>query len=175
MGRTRLVVSGVALVVGLAGVLAWALWPDQKEPPPREREYLATTACLLTPETGLDGEPARAAWAGMRSASDRVHVKIQQLAVRGPQTEANALQYFNTLALQKCALIVAVGDGPVAAAAQGSPRFTGIRYATVGGSTVVKGAEVVPTTSTDVISSRIDALVAALATGDAKALPSAMA
>jgi hypothetical protein len=78
-------ILGAALVVIAAG-LTWLLWPDAKAPPPRERQYRATTACLLTDDKGVVGDPAKAAWAGMQEASTATLIKVQYLAIAGPQT-----------------------------------------------------------------------------------------
>jgi hypothetical protein len=58
---------------------------------------------------------------------------VQYLAIAGPQTAANGLSYFNSLGVQRCAVIVAVGDVPVAAMMDGRARFPEIRQVAVGG------------------------------------------
>ncbi|MFI5490502.1 hypothetical protein [Micromonospora echinaurantiaca] len=114
--------------------MAWALWPTTS-PPPRERHYRSTTACLLTDDKGLAGEHAKAAWAGMQEASQATLIKVQYLSVQGPQTAANASAYFNTLALQKCNVIVAAGEAPVAAMIEGHSRFPDAKHVAVDGKT----------------------------------------
>lgn len=130
--RPEVLVATAAAVV-VAAIVAWLLWPSPAEPEVRERHYEATTACLLTGDKGLADEPARAAWAGMREASAETAVKVQYLAIAGPQTAANGLSYFNTLGVQRCTVIVAVGDVPVAAMMDGHARFPDIRQVAVGG------------------------------------------
>ncbi|MFG1954727.1 hypothetical protein [Micromonospora sp. NPDC048830] len=146
------VVLASLLVVGLAVGVTWAFWPrDQVAPQPRERQYEAFTACLLTDDQGLAGELAGAAWAGMQRVSVAESIRVQYLAVAGPQTSANALAYFNTLALDGCRVVVAVGEAPVAALEQGRSRFPGSRYVTVGSDRPVEGVRGVPaTTAADV-------------------------
>jgi hypothetical protein len=122
-----------AFGVAVAAVATWLLWPSPSGPEVRERHYASTTACLLTDDKGLAGEPARAAWAGMQEASVDGSVKVQYLAIAGPQTAANGLSYFNSLGVQRCAVIVAVGDVPVAAMMDGRARFPEIRQVAVGG------------------------------------------
>ena len=75
-----LLAAAVAVVVS-ATATAWVLWPDDPPAPPRERQYRATTACLLTDDKGLTGDLARAAWAGMQEASVATLVKVQHLAI----------------------------------------------------------------------------------------------
>jgi hypothetical protein len=57
---------------------------------------------------------------------------VQYLAISGEQTATNGLPYFNSLAQQKCAVIVAAGPIPVEAMKQGKARFPGIQYVAVG-------------------------------------------
>lgn len=129
--RRPVVVGAAALVaLGLLAATVW-WWPTSK-PKPRAREYRDVTACLLTDERGLAGEQAQAVWAGMQKVSLAHLVKVQYLAVTGPQTAANARTYFNSLGLQRCEAIVAVGEIPVAAVIEGRERFPGARYVLVG-------------------------------------------
>lgn len=130
--RTKIPVVA-ASCVAVAALATWLLWPSPSTPEARERHYESTTACLLTDDKGLAGEPARAAWAGMQQASAKVAIKVQHLAIAGPQTVANGLSYFNTLGVQRCTVIVAVGDVPVAAMMDGRVRFPDIRQVAVGG------------------------------------------
>jgi basic membrane lipoprotein Med (substrate-binding protein (PBP1-ABC) superfamily) len=74
----------------------------------------------------------------MQEASLATHVKVQYLAVAGPQTTANAQTYVNSLAQSRCDLVFAVGDAQVAATEQGGPRFPAVRFYSVGG-TVTQG------------------------------------
>ncbi|MBT8224647.1 MAG: hypothetical protein HKP61_02980, partial [Dactylosporangium sp.] len=127
---TGLSVAAVALI---AGLITWAVWPEPAPAPkPRERAYKATTACLLTDDRGIVGDPARAAWAGMQEASLATRIKVQYLAITGPQTEANGLSYYNSLGLRKCTVIIAAGPVPVATAMAGAARFPDIEHVTVG-------------------------------------------
>lgn len=123
---------GTAVGVTTAALLSWLLWPSA-EPAPRERQYQATTACLLTDDKGVTGEPASTVWAGMQEASLASHIKVQYLAVHGPQTMANALTYFNTLGVQNCTMILAAGPTPVDAMVHGHAQFPDIAHVAVGG------------------------------------------
>lgn len=118
----------------LIGGVTWLAWPSSDSTPPiRERQYKATTACLLTDDHGLESEPARTAWAGMQEASTQSLIKVQHLAITGPQDVANGLTYYNTLGIQRCTIILAAGDVPVAVMVEGSARFPDIQQVTIGG------------------------------------------
>jgi len=131
-GRGRLAL-GAAAVVLVAGLVAWVAWPRaQGDPPPRERTYRDVTACLLTDDKGLLNDPAKSVWAGMQEVSVAKSVRVQYRAIVGEQSAANGLPYFNSLAQQKCAVIVAAGPVPLASMQAGMAKFTGIRYAVVG-------------------------------------------
>jgi hypothetical protein len=130
--RRRETLAVAAVLVASAIVLAvW--WPRGDEPSARERHYRATTACLLTDDKGLTGTPAQAAWSAMRQVSDRQLIKVQYLSISGPQTAANGLAYFNSLGVQKCDTIIAVGAAPIAALDEGRGQFPDVTYITVGG------------------------------------------
>lgn len=129
--RQWLITVGVCLPAVIAGA-AWALWPDQ-DGEVRERRYSAETACLLTDEHGVTREPGRTAWESMREISVDSLVKVQHVAITGAQDPANALVFYNTLAVQRCTVIVAAGDLPAAALREGRSRFPGIEQVTVTG------------------------------------------
>jgi len=137
--RRRYVLVGIAAAT-VVGLSIWLAWPERaREPAPRERAYQAFTACLLTDDEGLAGEVARAAWDGLQQVSLAESIKVQYLTVSGPQTEANASAYFNSLGLQGCGVVVAVGEAPVAALVSGKSRFPRTRYVVVEGSAAVSG------------------------------------
>ncbi|MBQ1066441.1 MULTISPECIES: hypothetical protein [Micromonospora] len=148
------------LVLALIGALLWLTWPDEKELPPRERRYEAFTACLLTDDEGLAGTEAKAAWAGMQAVSTAQLIKVQYLAVDGPQTTANALAYFNTMALEGCGVVVAVGQAPVAAVEEGKGRFPEIRYVTVGAERPIHGVYAVSAGNAEEIRAGVESAVA---------------
>ncbi|WP_117672548.1 BMP family ABC transporter substrate-binding protein [Micromonospora sp. MW-13] len=144
------------------GLLVWLFWPERaQDPAPRERAYQAFTACLLTDDKGLAGELARATWEGMQQASLAESFKVQYLAVAGPQTEANASAYFNSLGLQRCGVVVAVGEAPVAALAEGRSRFPTARYVVVGGSAALPGVARVDSSPVTGVGTNVRAEVAA--------------
>ncbi|GAA2904210.1 hypothetical protein Acy02nite_85610 [Actinoplanes cyaneus] len=137
--RGRLIAGGALLVI-VAGITTWALWPD---PEPREREYRDATACLLTGEEGIGAEPANAIWSSMQQISETTLVRVQNLPVSGPQTVDNAKGFVNSLTAVKCGVIVAVG-GPQTAAvdhvASANPQVT---FISVGGGTAAGNVQVV--------------------------------
>jgi hypothetical protein len=153
---TITVAVGLAVVAGGA---TWLLWPEDETPPPRQREYRETTACLLTDDRGLNGEPASAVWAGMQDASLDTRIQVQHLAIVGPQTTDNGVTFFNTLAMQRCTVIVAAGPAPVAAMAAGYGQFPGITYVAVGGDTAGKPLTKVDARNADEIRSAVKEIV----------------
>jgi len=112
--RKPVLIAGAVVVVIAAGV--WALWPARKAPEPlRARPYLEFTACLLTDDQGIAGTADRPVWAGLEDASTSSGAKVQYLAVMGPQTDANARPFLESLIQRHCDLIFAIDSAPVAA------------------------------------------------------------
>ncbi|MGI5238566.1 hypothetical protein [Dactylosporangium sp. CA-139066] len=158
----RLAVGGVLLVVA-AAVVMWLAWLDDPAPAPRERQYKATTACLLTDDQGLAGPLAKPAWDGMQDASLATLIKVQHLAITGPQTAANGLTYYNTLGVQRCTVIIAAGEVPVAAMIQGYASFPSIKQVAIHGDTKDKPITVIDTATPDTIRNSVKTIVAAAA------------
>jgi basic membrane lipoprotein Med (substrate-binding protein (PBP1-ABC) superfamily) len=126
--------SGV-IALAVVGAVVWAvvtLWPAAGPPPPRARQYLDFTACLLTDERGITGQEATPVWAGMQDASLATRAKVQYLAVAGPQTVDNAVPYANSLAQGRCDLVLAAGAVPADAVVKAAPQFPGTRFVVVG-------------------------------------------
>jgi hypothetical protein len=163
LNRQQKTVAAGVLAVVVATLVTWLAWPDAKPAPPRERQYKATTACLLTDDRDLTGDMAKAAWDGMQEASVATLIKVQHLAITGPQTAANGLTYYNTLGVQRCTVIIAAGDVPVAAMTQGIDTFPAIKHAAVGGDPKGKPVTIVDASSTDSIRKGVKELVAAAA------------
>jgi hypothetical protein len=162
MRRWWIVLTAMALLV--AGLVTWLVWPGGGEPPPRERVYRDFTACLLTDDKGLTGDPAKAVWDGMQHASVANAVRVQYLAISGAQTAENGAPYFNSLAQQKCAVIIAAGKVPVGAMMTGKARFPDIRYVAVG-ATADASVTTVESGASDVISATVDSLITKAARG----------
>ncbi|MEV6348070.1 hypothetical protein [Actinoplanes sp. NPDC051851] len=130
-------------VAVLIGLTTWALWPE----PPRQREYLDATACLLTDEKGIAAEPATSVWATMQELSAVSLVRVQYLPVNGPQTAGNAVTYATSLAIGRCGAIVATGEPQAAAVGQIAATYPAIRFITVGAGTTADNVEVVTETT----------------------------
>jgi hypothetical protein len=130
-GRTRWYVAG-AVVLALAGVLTWVVWPEPADAP-RERRYRNVTACLLTDGEGITGRDAAPVWAGMQEMSLRTLARVQFVAVSGEQTPANAAAYLAGLTQGSCDVVVAVGAAPVGAVAQNAGRSPDVQFVSVGG------------------------------------------
>jgi hypothetical protein len=161
--RRRMLLAATAAVVVLATATTWLLWPDDPPAPPRERQYKATTACLLTDDKGLTGDIARAAWAGMQEASLATLIKVQHLAITGPQTPENGLGYYNSLGVQQCTVIVAGGPVPVAAMVQGHVQFPTVKHIAVGGDIGTAPLTTVDPSTPDTIRTGVKTLVSTTA------------
>jgi hypothetical protein len=153
-------VAAAALAVVV--VLAWVLWPSDP-PPPRQREYRAETACLLTGEKGVAAPEAAPVWAGMQEASLATHVKIQYLEVNGPQTATNAETFLASLVQSSCDLILTVGPAPVGALRATAARFPSVHFVGIGGGTAADNVSVVDVNGPDSSRQKTKELVAALA------------
>lgn len=128
-GRQRLLLAAVAVAVA-AG---WLFWPKPAAPPPpRARQYLDFTACLLTDEHGLAGPQAAAVWSGMQQASRDTRAKVEYLTVSGAQTVENAAPFVASLAQNRCDLVLAAAELPVAAVRRAAPSFPAIRFVVLG-------------------------------------------
>ncbi|MET8907612.1 hypothetical protein [Micromonospora sp. NPDC004551] len=117
---------------------------------------------MLTDDRGLAGPEAAASWAGMQRASLATSIKVQHLAVVGEQTSENAEGFFNTLGVQHCRMVVAVGKAPIATLAKGHRRFPDTQYLVVG----VSPDPAVPAVavgSTDAVASEVERRVTAAA------------
>ena len=162
--RRHTTISVVVAVLVVAGIVTWLRWPSPRaSAPARERHYRSTTACLLTDDKGLEGDIAKAAWAGMQEASAETLIKSEYLVIVGPQTTANAVSFFNTLGVQKCTVIIAAGPTPVAAMVEGYPRFPNIHHVAIGGDTKGKPITKVEATTADGIQSAVHHIVAGFA------------
>jgi basic membrane lipoprotein Med (substrate-binding protein (PBP1-ABC) superfamily) len=151
----------VAVVgVVVAGLLAWRLWPAAG-PGPRARQYLASTACLLTDGQGVAGAQAARVWAAMQDVSAATRVKVQYLAAIGATTAADAAPYVASLAQRHCAVVVAVGGPQVGAVALVAAKYPDTRFVTVGGTTPARNVQVVAPEPAARVGDRVGALVRA--------------
>ncbi|GAA0456332.1 hypothetical protein Aca07nite_52150 [Actinoplanes capillaceus] len=127
-GRHRQIALAV-VVVAMAGLTTWALWPE----PPRQREYLDATACLLTDEQGVSAEPAQTVWKSMEDASTATLVQAQYLKVYGTSSVDNATPYLNSLAMSRCGTIIATGQAQIDAVTGKAGDHPDIDFITIDG------------------------------------------
>jgi basic membrane lipoprotein Med (substrate-binding protein (PBP1-ABC) superfamily) len=158
--RRPMVLVVLAVVAGLG---VWVLWPTA--PAPRARQYLTSTACLLTDEQGLADQRAVPVWAGMQDASLASRVKVQFLPATGAVTAADMSPYLASLVQRHCDLIVAVGGLPVAAVTADAARYPNARFVAVGGGASRANVTTVGDLSPAGVRSRIGALVRAAVGG----------
>jgi hypothetical protein len=164
MGQGLVRAAVVAVAVAGLFVTAWMLWPRSAiVAAPRTRQYLDTSACLLTGADGVTpGTPGAQAWRAMESASLASHVMVSYLPVAG---SADAPAMLNTLVDRRCGVIVVTGASraQVASVARGNPRHQFILVA----SSAVAGPAAVPPNAVVVpagdASGRIDQEITALA------------
>ena len=122
-----------AAVLVVLTVLVWLLWPSRPQPP-RARQYLDLSACLLTDDRGVAGPVAASVWAGMQDASTVTHVRVQYLAVAGEATVGNALPYLASLLQRRCAVVAVVGAAEAAAVEARAVNYPVVRFVVVDGS-----------------------------------------
>jgi hypothetical protein len=143
MHRGMVFKAAIAAVAAMAAfAAAWAFWLSPAGPP-RARQYLDVSACLLTGPSGIaPGTPGAQAWHAMQSASVASHVMVSYLPGMGP---AGVPVMLNTLIERQCRVIVvtAATRTQVAAAAKANP---GRRFILVGTSTAAGPAAVPPNT-----------------------------
>jgi hypothetical protein len=127
----RWLAGGAAFLV--AAVVIVLAWPKTEADPPRARQYIEFTACLLTGEAGITDATAIPAWDGLQEASLATHAKVQYLAITGPQTIDNGTPFVNTLAQTGCNLIFAAGQVAVASIDNGAHNFPQQDFYPIGG------------------------------------------
>jgi hypothetical protein len=96
----------------------------------------------------------------MQEASTATLIKVQYLAITGPQTAANGLSFFNTLGIRKCTVIIAAGEIPIAAMAGGYSQFPSTIHVAVGPGAPGTPVTTVDTTSPATIQARVREIVA---------------
>ncbi|TNH22814.1 hypothetical protein FHG89_28285 [Micromonospora orduensis] len=148
----------------VAVVVGWALWPED-EPEPRQRDYRAETACLLTGAGGVDAPETRPVWTGMQEASLATLVKVQFLEVDGPQTGENAETFLASLVQSRCGVILAVGEAPVRAVRPTAARFPSAKFVAFGAATPGPNVVVEQATDPESVHRKAVEVVSALASG----------
>lgn len=158
--------GGAAAVLLVAGLLAWAWWPESG-PDPRSRVYTEATACLLTPAAGVADKQAAPVWAGMQRASLATRGKVQFLEVDGPQTGENAKTFLATLVSGKCDVIFTAGAAPNAAASASAATYPDARFVLVGKGSPQGNLSVVEVESPEQVSAQVEQQVTAVLTAAA--------
>lgn len=168
-GLLKAVVAAAAVVaVSAAVIAAWVLWPGSgsgsaSAAVPQARQYLNTSACLLTGASGVSpGTVGARAWDAMESASVASRVMVSHLPSAEP---ADVPVLLNTLVERECGVIVVTGasQNQVTSAARANP---GRRFILVAGGTATGSVAVLPnavTVSAAAAPGRIDKEVLALA------------
>lgn len=124
IGAVLLVLIGITILV----------WPRGRQlPPMRAREYRDVDTCLLTGPAGITDSQAAEVWAGLQDASAATRVRVSYLSVVGPETQANALPFVQSLVQKNCAVIVATGPVEVGAAAGVARDHREIHFVLIGG------------------------------------------
>ncbi|MGW3983877.1 BMP family ABC transporter substrate-binding protein [Streptomyces mirabilis] len=140
-GAAAVAVAGTVVALSLSG------GGGDTSPVPRARQYTSFAACLLTDAKGVAGPQAAPVWAGMKDASLAMRAKASYLAVAGPETEANAQAYANTLIQQRCDLVLAVGKAPASAVRQLAPRSPKSQFITVGSGSAMRNVRFIAASS----------------------------
>lgn len=157
--RPKLIALGIAATCLLAGLATWVFWPD----PPRQRDYLDATACLLTDEKGIAGAQVKPVWSAMQEASVAGLVRVQYLPVNGPQTTENARSYLASLVAGRCGAIIAVGPAQVDAVAKNAGAHPEIWFVTVGGGAPAGNVRVLDAADPDALRAGVKERIEALA------------
>lgn len=126
---TTLALATATIVCALAILLPQHDGPATVDP--RTRVLANYTACLLTGPGGITTQPASAVWAGMQQATATTNERVTNQPVIGAQSTSNAAAFINTLAVQQCKTIVAVGIAPTAAALARASAYPAIEFITV--------------------------------------------
>ncbi|ASW53377.1 BMP family ABC transporter substrate-binding protein [Plantactinospora sp. KBS50] len=129
----RWTLAGVGAVA--LALLVWAVLPETAATPPRARQYVDFTGCLLTDEHGITGPDAAPMWAGLQDASAETHVRVQFLEIVGEQTADNAATFASSLAQSHCDLIFAAGPVATSGVRQSASAFPRVRFYLVGAAT----------------------------------------
>jgi hypothetical protein len=129
LGRGALAAAGTAMV---AGLLASCSSGGPAGVSSRARAYANVDACLLTGPRGVFDPAAAPVWAGMEDVSATGQVRASYLEVPDPVTPASAQSHLNSLIVQKCALVVAVGGPERAAVLSEARQFPSVRFVVLG-------------------------------------------
>lgn len=129
-GRGALLAAGAAMAAGMLASCSSGGAPASV--PSRARAYADVDACLLTGPRGIFDPAAAPVWAGMEEVSVTGQVRASYLEVPAPVTPGSALSHLNSLIVQKCALIIAVGGPERTAVLAEARRFSAVRFVVLG-------------------------------------------
>jgi basic membrane lipoprotein Med (substrate-binding protein (PBP1-ABC) superfamily) len=138
--KTTIGVAAALVTIGAAALLTGHQPHSATAVDPRTHVTVNYTACLLTDTGGITTEPALAAWEGMQTATASTNERVTNQAVIGAQTPHNATAFINTLAAQKCAVIIAVSKPIVEAAVAEASTYPAIRFIVITSATLPKRA-----------------------------------
>jgi basic membrane lipoprotein Med (substrate-binding protein (PBP1-ABC) superfamily) len=130
LGRAALSAAAAAMLGGMLAACSSGGGPGSV--PSRARSYADVDACLLTGPRGIFDPAAAAVWAGMEDVSVTGRVRASYLEVPDPVTAGSAESHLNSLIVEKCALILAVGGPEQAAVLAEASRFPSVRFVVLG-------------------------------------------
>jgi hypothetical protein len=122
MGHGLVRAAAVAVAAAVLFIVGLMLWPRPAAvTAPSTRQYLDTSACLLTGADGVTpGTPGARVWQEIESASAASRVMVSYLPVAVP---ADASAMLNTLVERRCGVIIVMDASriQVASAAKANP------------------------------------------------------
>ena len=166
--RWRWWLGGAALVL-VGAIVAVVLWASPSpspaapyRPPARERIYNTFTVCLLTGPQGIFGATAAPVWSGVQKAANAANDQAEYLAATTPvETVGSVTPYVNTLILQQCGVVIAVGSVEIEAMGTVAPQYAKVRFIAVGGGTAAANVQVVPEPSTSAVAAAVGTAIQA--------------
>jgi basic membrane lipoprotein Med (substrate-binding protein (PBP1-ABC) superfamily) len=137
---TASLATAAVAAVGAVALLAGHQPRSAPAVDPRTHVTVDYTACLLTGASGINSQPASAAWEGMQTATSITNERVANQSVIGAQTLQNATSFINTLAAQKCAVILAVSQPVVEAAEAEASTYPAIHFIAIASTILPKQA-----------------------------------
>jgi basic membrane lipoprotein Med (substrate-binding protein (PBP1-ABC) superfamily) len=141
----RLAVAVVAALALAVTVVAWLVWPSSEpKQPPRARQYVDYSACLLTDGSGLAGDGAGRAWSAMQAASTATSMKVFYVAAAGTTAAQEVRPFVAGLVQRRCNVIVAVGPHETDAVQAAASAYPGVVFVAVSDGALSGGVRRVP-------------------------------